>query len=146
MAKVVINYRRVPKAEQTGKRQKWELTKSCDIQTNIKPKKACWIDDPIICDRDYVTLLAYGLLLLYKGYRWDGASFFLARDSEKTLRATLVHDCGYQLIRDGELDTSYRKAFDKLMYNILVEDSVWKIEAWFWYQAVRIGGRKAARK
>lgn len=135
----MIKYRKVPRKERTGRRQKFELTRFYIVTTGIKPDDTCWIPD-------YVYLYPDGRLCIHKGYRWDGASFILARDTKKTLRATLVHDCGYQLIREGLLDMSYRKAFDKLMYKILVEDGIWKIEAKLWYMAVRIGGKKAAKK
>ncbi len=138
-----IHYRKVPKAKRTGRRQKYELLqnywKTIEIEPLVRNKPGS------LALQGYITLYHDGLLAIYRHYRWDGASFFLARDTDKTIRATLVHDALYQLMREGLLDIKHRKAADKLMYDILVEDGIWRIEASIWYRAVRIFSAKYAK-
>ncbi len=135
MAKIIL-YRKVPKAERTGKRQKYELLVDYQVQTYIFYKRAAIIG--------YVYLYPKGRLTIQKGYRWDGASF-IAIDTEDFMRASLFHDALYQLMREGLLDRKHRKAADKLMYRLCVEDGMWKIRAWWCYCFVRMFAGKCAR-
>ena len=87
----------------------------------------------------YYALHNDGRLMILDGYAWDGASG-PARDTETFMRASLVHDCLYQMMREGHLDKSYRKHADKIMQAIAVEDGMNKVRAWYTYHAVRIFG------
>ena len=53
------------------------------------------------------------------------------------MRASLVHDALYQLIRMGKLHPSYREAIDNLLYQICLEDGMWKWRAQTWCWAVK---------
>ena len=56
-------------------------------------------DIPISCGIDkYITLDA-GVLTIHAGYAWDGASGPVV-DTVNSIRATLVHDAVYQLMRE----------------------------------------------
>ena len=79
---------------------------------------------------------ADGHLTIFAGYAWDGASG-PTYDSKSSMRASLVHDAGYQLIRLGMLPHDTRKQWDELFHRICVEDGMWKPRAWLWFNAVR---------
>lgn len=86
----------------------------------------------------YVSIIDCKLLIKDK-YAWDGASG--AVDSPDFMRGSLYHDSGYQLIREGLLDKSYRKEFDKLLRQVCIEDGMSKFRAFYVYYAVCIFGR-----
>lgn len=84
-------------------------------------------------------------LFIYRDYAWDGPSG-PAVDTPSFMRASLVHDALYQLMREGKLPESYRKAADDLMRQICREDGMCWLRAWWCYRAVRRFAAKAARK
>lgn len=104
----------------------------------------------------YVTASNGGFLLIRAGYAWDGASGPTI-DTKSTMRASLVHDALYQLIREGYLpadDLTYKLA-DAELRRILVEDSrsaggllSWlqngwgSVRAWYYERAVNRFGKK----
>ena len=55
-----------------------------------------------------------GILQIERGYAWDGPSGPTV-DTKTFMRASLVHDALYQMIRLGVLDKSLREHADKLM-------------------------------
>ena len=57
------------------------------------------------------------LLTIRSGYAYDGASG--AVNTKSWIIPSLVHDCLYQLMREGLLDRSLRKSADKAMYYFL---------------------------
>ena len=91
----------------------------------------------------WLILRPYGDLLILKDYAWDGASG-PTMDTQSIMRASLVHDGLYQLMRDGGLPLSYRKPADKLLRKMCREDGMMWIRAWWVYLAVRIFGKEAA--
>lgn len=84
----------------------------------------------------FVNLSPQGTLVISRGYCWNGASG-PTFDTESSMRASLVHDALYQLIRQKKLSFEYRKLADDIFYAILLEDGMPKWRAWLWYQAVR---------
>jgi hypothetical protein len=80
-----------------------------------------------------------GVLTIKEGYAWDGPSGPTI-DTVTGLRASLVHDALYQLIRMKLLDKRSRKTADKLFHRILLADRMapWRARLWYW--GVRIGG------
>jgi len=93
----------------------------------------------------FITLFTSGLMFIEPGYAWDGASGPTI-DTKSSIRASLVHDALYQLIRQGLLPLSERAAIDRLFHRILKEDKMWKWRAYAWYRAVRRLGWLAVRK
>jgi len=92
---------------------------------------------------DYYELKNDGLLVINKGYAWDGPSGGV--DTANFMRASLVHDVLCQAIGDGLLPQTHQKAVDTLLREIAIEDGMWKMRAWWVYNAVRFhfrGGRK----
>ncbi|MFX1384896.1 MAG: DUF1353 domain-containing protein [Promethearchaeota archaeon] len=83
-----------------------------------------------------VTLWTSGELVCEKGYAWDGPSG-PTWDSRCAMRAALVHDALYQLMRNGVLDHKYRKVADKIFYQILKEDGMNWLRRLLWWRAVR---------
>lgn len=81
-------------------------------------------------------------LKILKGYCWDGPSG-PAIDTKDFMRGSLVHDCLYQLIRDGYITSSYRKTADTLLKKICREDGMSLIRSIWVYLGVRIFGWRA---
>lgn len=109
------------------------LTKPYSIYTGINP-----IRIPLNSD---VSLHIDSSLSIQKGYEWDGATGY--PDVVQIIRASLVHDALYDLIREGVLNKKHRKKADKLFRKICLEDGMGKWQAWRVYSAVRLFGWKA---
>lgn len=92
---------------------------------------------------EYLEIDPIGYLTIKKGYAWDGASG-VAIDTETFMRASLVHDALYQLLREGAIPKEWRKEADKMMRKIAINEGMWRIRAWYAWAAVRVfGGRYA---
>ena len=83
---------------------------------------------------DYITLTPSGWLTIKKGYAWDGATG-LPSTPKSLMRASLVHDALYQLIRNGIFDR--RDCADVLFGEMAEEDgffaaplALWIVEQW----------------
>lgn len=114
---------------------KYQLAEDYGIQTPIKPGL------PIAAE--YITLTTDGILMIRDGYAWDGASG-PTFDSASSMRASLVHDALYQLIREGFLPIVAREDADNLLYKLCVEDGMGRIRAWIWKVAVKYFAGSAA--
>ena len=91
----------------------------------------------------FVGLDASGVLTLAAGYAWDGASGPIKQDAT-VIRASLVHDGLFQLMRDHGLPACHRITADKLLRTMCKEDGMPAWQAWIVYVAVRtFGGRFA---
>jgi hypothetical protein len=84
---------------------------------------------------DFITLMPDGKLTCKKGYAWDGASG-PTWDTPSSMRASLIHDAGYQLMREGHLPLDYKVTFDGLFYLQLLNDGMSRVRAWVWYKGV----------
>ena len=116
---------------------KYQLANDYSIKNiSIKPKSNI--------DTDFISLDVHGNLLIKKGYAWDGPSGPVI-DTEENMRASLVHDALYQLMRNKHLSTrTHRKAADQLFKDICEDDGVSKLRAHAYYQALRMFGKPAA--
>lgn len=92
----------------------------------------------------WVGITRNGLLEYMRGYGWDGPSGPTI-DTEDSLRAALVHDALYQLLREEILPRSYRKKADRIFRRILKADGMPLWRRWYWYQAVRWFAQGSAR-
>lgn len=115
---------------------KYQLAKNYRVNISIKPK------DNI--ETDFINLNIYGKLLIKAGYAWDGPSGPV-KDTDKNMRASLVHDALYQLMRNNKLDLkTYRKMADQEFRNICIADGVSVIRAFIYYRALQKFGKYAA--
>ena len=95
---------------------KYQLAEDELFQTEFYPRKAI--------DTVRIKLDTDGRLLVKEGYAWDGRSGWL--NFKTTLRASLVHDALYQLMRMEELDhNDWRKA-DKEYSRVMKQDGAFK--------------------
>ena len=94
--------------------------------------------------RGYYRLNRNGLLLIKKGFVWDGPSG-PTYDSPDSMRASLVHDVFYDMIRKGHLPKGARKLADQELRRIAIADGMWHWRANFWYQMLRHFGAGSAR-
>ena len=116
---------------------KYELMESLSIQTGIFGTRLKLLSGKI----RYAILYEDGWLIIESGYQWDGMSG--VGDSKQSMRASLVHDALYQLMREGLLDRKYKDAADRLLEKILIEDGASKFNAWLCYQGVKMFGKKS---
>ena len=114
---------------------KYQIAKDYLVQTRVFPAhliQSAWVD-----------LSVDGMLLIKKGFASDGPSATTV-DTTTFLRGAFIHDGFYYLIKQGKLGFSFRKAADKELYRIILEDGMNKIRAWYVYKAVRWFGKSAA--
>lgn len=86
----------------------------------------------------YATLEA-GTLSIAAAYAWDGMSGPVLT-TRWNIRASLIHDALYQLIRETALPPECRPIADVIFRRILIEDGVLPPIAWLYYSAVRLWG------
>lgn len=102
---------------------------------------------PLLSRDDSTSLLRLsreGKLLVLDGYAWDGPSG-PAIDTTNFMRGSLVHDVLYQLIRLGQLDSSWRDHADKILRELCIEDGMSTVRAWWVYTSVKSFAQRAAR-
>lgn len=115
---------------------KYQLADGYTIEISIKPKQAI--------ETDFINLDEAGILLIKNGYAWDGPSFPLI-DTDENIRASLVHDALYQLMRNEELSSrADRKAADQMFKDICKTDGISNFKASFYYMGLRVFGKPAA--
>jgi len=112
---------------------KYQITQNYVIKTDIYPKTNI--------ETDYIDLNISGVLLIKKGYSFDGASG--AKDTKTIMRGALVHDALYQLLRMEKIEPKYKKEADKLLYKCCIEDGMWKLRAKWVYAAVKKFGKSS---
>ena len=92
---------------------------------------------------DFIDLNVDGELKVKNSYAWDGPSGPVI-DTKENLRASLVHDALYQLMRLEKLKSrTYRKTADKIFRNICKKDGVSSVTANIYYNALRRFGKPA---
>jgi hypothetical protein len=84
------------------------------------------------------------VLRIETGYAWDGASSIMP-DIPSVMEASLIHDAGYQLMREGVLPQKARKAIDKIFYQICKDKGMNRVLALVAYKFVRAGAKKAGQ-
>ncbi len=89
---------------------------------------------------DYVKL-KNNALHIKGGYAWDGLSG-PTKDTENSMRGSLVHDALYQLMRSGRISRNRREDADKELRNYCKLDGMSSFRAWYVYRAVRMFGEK----
>jgi len=114
---------------------KYQLAEDYKIRTSIKPKAAI--------DTQFIALSAAGALTVKSGYAWDGTSGPVI-DTDHNLRASLVHDALYQLMRQKKLSRKqYKDKADKLFKTLCKQDGVRAVRAHVYYLALKKLGNPA---
>lgn len=112
---------------------KYQLAEDYFFQTDIKEFKI---------STAFVTLDEFGLLIIKKGYAWNGPinamwSGIITFIIKKLIRPSLLHDCLYQLIRLKLLPREYRLHADKIFRQECVNSGMYPWLADFCYKNVR---------
>ena len=116
---------------------KYQLAAEYRFECGIKPKTA--IDGP-----KFVKLSIDGTLTIVDGYAWDGPSGPVI-DTRQNLRASLVHDALYQLMRLRKLTIKdHKEKADRLFKRICIEDGVSPATAHIYYIGLKLGGKPSA--
>ena len=112
---------------------KYQLATDYRIKCNIKPKK--------VVDEKFIKLDKNGNLTVVEGYAWDGPSGPVV-DTRENMRASLVHDALYQLIRHRHLTVKEHKdKADRLFKKICIKDGVQPVTARVYYLGLKMGGK-----
>lgn len=115
---------------------KYQLAADYSIKTDVKARK--------LVDEAFIGLTKAGTLTIRKGYAWDGPSGPVI-DTKENMRASLVHDALYQLLRLEFLTgKANRKRADKTFEKVCVADGVPKPIARTYYLGLRVGGEPFA--
>ena len=91
----------------------------------------------------FLTLEPSGQLTILRGYAWDGPSGPTI-DTKDFLRGSLVHDALYQLMRQGHIEQRFRDRADQLLWQICLEDGMWRWRAYYVYKSLHWFGGAAA--
>ena len=128
---------KLPYRKITHPNYKYELTQTISQYTGV-------VTGGLILRTPWLTLYPTGRLTIRKGYNWDGPSG-PTFDTPSTLRASLVHDALYQLMRMGLISFSRRKEVDLIFYRMLRADGMGCLRAQGWLWGVRVFGGKYAK-
>jgi hypothetical protein len=91
----------------------------------------------------WLSLDTLGRLTIRVGYGWDGPSGPVI-DRPTNMRASLVHDALYQLIRQGLLPHDTWPEADKEFAKLLEEDGAWAMTIWINMTGLAIANGSAA--
>ena len=115
---------------------KYQLVEKYEMRIPITPR-----NDMIT---EYINLDTGGNLTVKRSYAWDGPSGPV-KDTPKNMRASLVHDALYQLMRMEKLSArKHRKMADQLFKDMCKKDGVSKRRASIYYRGLRRFGKPAA--
>ena len=118
---------------------KYQLVEEYEVKTTIIREPS----DKSVIMSDYITLWASGLLLVERGYAWDGPSGPTV-DTKTFMRGSLVHDALYQLMQLKLLDLRWRPFVDQELFRLCIEDGMTLIRAWYVWNAVKHFGEDHA--
>jgi len=115
---------------------KYQLAQEYVFETGIKPREDI--------DIAFVKLNKEGTITIVAGYAWDGPSGPVI-DTPRNMRASLVHDAFYQLMRERKLtQKEYRDKADRLFQKMCREDGVPSPVAQSYYLALKLCGKPAS--
>jgi hypothetical protein len=92
----------------------------------------------------FLELTENGLLIIKKGYAWDGCSG-PTLDDKTNMEASLVHDALYQLMRLEIIPHKYRLYADNLFRSLCKKHGMRKFRLWYYYKGVRWFANKASK-
>ncbi len=112
---------------------KYQLAEDYHIKTSIKPKTNI--------DTQFIALDKQGNLVVKSGYAWDGTSGPVI-DTDNNLRASLIHDALYQLMRKRKISAKEHKdRADRLFRKICKKDGVLSPVAQAYYEVLKKLGK-----
>ncbi len=112
---------------------KYQLASQYKVIINITP------DDDI--ETLFIKLDTLGNLIIEQGYAWDGTSGPVI-DTAENMRASLVHDALYQLMRQRKLTAkAHKKKADKIFKRMCIEDGVSRAVAHTYYLVLKALGK-----
>lgn len=114
---------------------KYQLAEDVMLQTPIQRPNDIYTQ--------FIDFKKSGLMIIRSGYAWDGPSGPTI-DTKSSMRASLVHDAFYQLIRNKLLPIKLRANVDFLFYRLLLKDGMWKWRAKLWHREVSKWAEPAA--
>jgi hypothetical protein len=106
---------------------KYQLAEDCSVMSGITGYDI---------KTEYIELRPSGILIVKKGYAWDGASGPTV-DTLSSMSGSLYHDALYQLMREKRLPPECREAADYLLYRVCVDAGMYELRARVWYDFVR---------
>lgn len=109
---------------------KFQLSADYVVMTSVSPRK--------VVRSPYLRLEPTGCLTIMNGYAWDGATW--APDLRSVVRASLVHDALYQLMRSGKINRLWKDTVDNDFLRIMREDGAGWL-ARIYYRGMRLGTR-----
>jgi len=115
---------------------KYQLQQPYYIQTPLRPER--------YISNGWVSMDVNGMMMFMPGYAWDGVSG--APDTESGMAGSLMHDGGYQLIREGLLQQWTKEVLDLYMAEIFRRDGMWGAIAELFYYFVHKYGRRYTTK
>ena len=110
---------------------KYQLRENAIAESGVRPCE--------LVQHEYFAIDTDGLILVRRGYAWDGASS-LAIDDPGTIYASLFHDVGYQAIRLGLIADVWRLELDRMYERLCREGGVPWFRAKYHYLGLRLGG------
>ncbi|GEA50681.1 hypothetical protein VIN01S_14850 [Vibrio inusitatus NBRC 102082] len=113
---------------------KYQLAEDFTINIDIFPGKTV--------DMEFIGLSLDGVLTVRSGYAWDGPSGPVV-DTSRNMRASLVHDALYQILRCQHLPANQKEVADKLFEKICIDDGVDEFTAHMYYLGLMLGGKPA---
>lgn len=109
---------------------KYQLAEEYRVHIEIKPEQSI--------SHKWFSLSNEGELWIAAGYAWDGPSGPVP-DHPTNMRASLVHDVLYQMMRHNLLDgDEHRKTSDEIMRRHLREDGTGRVDAFLIYWGLRL--------
>jgi len=116
---------------------KYQLVEEYSLTVSVTPDDAVEVDE-------FIDLSTEGVLVIKKGYAWDGPSGPTI-DTKNFMRGSLVHDALYQLMRAKKLSKDqWREEADLELKRICLKDGMSRIRAWWVHIGVRLGGGSSA--
>lgn len=95
---------------------------------------------PQTINTEFICFDVRGVITMWSGYAWDGPSGPIIH-TKTLLRASLIHDALYQLMREAHLDhLTSRPLADAELRRVCVADGVPGLVASIIYHAVRLFG------
>lgn len=88
--------------------------------------------------------LSQGLLLIRKGYAWDGVSG-PTFDTKNTFVGGIVHDALYQSIREKFLPSTKKSTADKILRRLLREHGMSWFRSQYFYLGVKWFGKPSIK-